>query len=56
MNILFINNFQKADQICLLHTWFLSASMQFHVMGALILFIMYKYVHVLCQKARVVWQ
>lgn len=41
-NIFFFNNFQKSDQMCMLHTWFLSASMQFHAIGGIILFIIYR--------------
>jgi len=43
-NIFFINNFQKPDDMCLLHTWYLSANMQFHVLGGFILYIIYRYI------------
>jgi len=40
-NLLFINNFQLPDQICLLHSWYLSANMQFHLVAGLLLMILY---------------
>lgn len=42
-NLLFVNNFLDADKVCLFHTWFLSASMQFHLAGGFILYVMYRY-------------
>lgn len=42
-NILFINNFQKSDELCLYHTWYMSAAMQFHVMGGILLYLIYRY-------------
>uniref|UniRef100_T1KGM3 Acyltransferase 3 domain-containing protein n=2 Tax=Tetranychus urticae TaxID=32264 RepID=T1KGM3_TETUR len=42
-NILFLNNFLPPDQLCLLHTWFLAAHMQFHLFSAIILYILYRF-------------
>lgn len=41
-NLLFINNLLDADKACLFHTWFLSASMQFHVIGGILLYIIFR--------------
>ncbi|RWS27315.1 nose resistant to fluoxetine protein 6-like protein [Leptotrombidium deliense] len=42
-NILFVNNFQKPNKLCLLHTWFLAVTMQFYVISAFILYLLYRY-------------
>ena len=41
-NLAFVNNFLDSDKVCLFHTWFLSASMQFHVIGGLVLYVIYR--------------
>ncbi|KAI1303723.1 Nose resistant to fluoxetine protein 6 [Halotydeus destructor] len=41
-NLLFVNNLLDADQVCLFHTWFLSASMQYHVIGGFLLYAVYR--------------
>ncbi|XP_074593824.1 nose resistant to fluoxetine protein 6-like isoform X2 [Brevipalpus obovatus] len=42
-NILFVNNFLPPDKLCLLHTWFLAAHMQFHLFSSLILCLLYRF-------------
>jgi len=41
-NMFFVNNFQVPDQMCLLHTWYLSVNMQAHILAAIILVALYK--------------
>ncbi|XP_050442145.1 nose resistant to fluoxetine protein 6-like isoform X1 [Adelges cooleyi] len=41
-NLLFINNFIGYDKQCLLHSWYISCLLQFHVIGAVVSYVYYK--------------
>ncbi|RWS07993.1 nose resistant to fluoxetine protein 6-like isoform X1, partial [Dinothrombium tinctorium] len=42
-NILFVNNFQTPNELCLLHTWFLAVTMQFYAISAFLLMLLYRF-------------
>ncbi|KAG8190540.1 hypothetical protein JTE90_004115 [Oedothorax gibbosus] len=42
-NFLFINNWWRVNDMCLPHTWFLSALMQSHLVGVILLIVAYRY-------------
>ncbi|GFQ66255.1 nose resistant to fluoxetine protein 6 [Trichonephila clavata] len=41
-NLLYINNFWDSEDYCLIHTWYLAALMQFHIMGIIILLLSFR--------------
>lgn len=41
-NLVFVNNLMHPDNVCLYTTWYLSASMQYHVIGCVVLYILYR--------------
>lgn len=42
-NLLYINNFWNTREYCLLHTWYMAALMQFHILGVLLLVVSYRW-------------
>ncbi|XP_042904392.1 nose resistant to fluoxetine protein 6 [Parasteatoda tepidariorum] len=42
-NILYINNWWGAEDFCVIHTWYLAALMQFHLVGVIVLLICYRW-------------
>ncbi|GFQ91435.1 nose resistant to fluoxetine protein 6, partial [Trichonephila clavata] len=42
-NLLYINNFWDSEDYCLIHTWYLAALMQFHIMGIIILLLSFRW-------------
>ncbi|XP_054723549.1 nose resistant to fluoxetine protein 6-like [Uloborus diversus] len=42
-NILYINNWWNTDEFCLLHSWYLAALMQFHMVGIVLLILFYRW-------------
>ncbi|KAG8191684.1 hypothetical protein JTE90_016471 [Oedothorax gibbosus] len=42
-NLLFINNFWGSEDYCLIHTWYLAALMQFHLIGVCLLVLSYRW-------------
>ncbi|XP_055933986.1 nose resistant to fluoxetine protein 6-like isoform X2 [Argiope bruennichi] len=42
-NLLYINNFWGSENYCLVHTWYLAALMQFHIIGIVILLLSFRW-------------
>ncbi|XP_054157276.1 nose resistant to fluoxetine protein 6-like [Oppia nitens] len=42
LNLIYLQNYINVDQICLLHTWYLSCDMQFHIISLLIIIAFYR--------------
>ncbi|GFY36022.1 nose resistant to fluoxetine protein 6 [Trichonephila clavipes] len=42
-NLLYINNFWDSEDYCLIHTWYLAALMQFHIIGIIILLLSFRW-------------
>ncbi|XP_055629968.1 nose resistant to fluoxetine protein 6-like [Toxorhynchites rutilus septentrionalis] len=49
MNLLFINNYYKPEEQCLIHTWYLAADFQLFIVGLVVLMILWKYPTILRQ-------